>query len=140
MFLSHAAPANAIFNQFVRNVLQTNVEPKAEQKPSFVPAVDVVENAQAFQILLDLPGVDPTSIDISVDKGVLSIKGERVIGLAEGSKINRQERSRGEFLRKFTLPESADTNKINASHAHGVLQIDIAKAEVAAPRRISVAS
>ncbi len=140
MFLSHSAPANAIFNQFVRNVLQANVEDKSEHKPSYVPAVDVLENAQDFQILVDLPGVDPASIDISVEKGVLSVKGERVIAIVEGSKINRQERARGEFLRKFTLPELADANKINASHSHGVLQISIAKAEVTAARRIAVAS
>jgi|SRR4249919_168717 len=103
------------------------------------PRVDVREEAERFVILADLPGVDPANIDISMDKGVLSIKGERSADAhGEGDRVSRREREHGEFLRQFALPESADPESIVATNKHGVLEVVIPKRPQSTPRRIQV--
>lgn len=87
----------------------------------------------------DVPGVDPEAIDISMEKGVLTIKGERKSeSTQETGSYRRVERQSGQFYRRFTLPDSADADKIEASSEHGVLMITIPKQEVAVSRRIEV--
>ena len=106
---------------------------------SWTPSVDITENDDAFTILADIPGVDPKDIEISMDKGVLSIKGERKSEkVEEKENYRRVERQRGQFYRRFTLPESADADKIEAKSEHGVITITIPKQEVAVSRRIEV--
>jgi HSP20 family protein len=104
-----------------------------------VPSVDISENDTAFTLLADIPGVDPNNIDISMEKGVLTIKGERKsINAEESENFRRVERQSGQFYRRFTLPDSADADKIEAKSEHGVLTITIPKQEVAISRRIEV--
>lgn len=105
----------------------------------WVPRVDVREEANRFVILADLPGVDPEQIDIQMDKGVLSIKGQRS-GEAgtETERYSRIERRQGSFHRDFALPDSADAEGIVASGRNGVLEISIPKKAESAPRRIQV--
>ena len=106
---------------------------------SWAPSVDITENDEAFTILADIPGVDPKDIEISMDKGVLSIKGERKSETVEEKEnYRRVERQSGQFYRRFTLPESADADKIEAKSEHGVITITIPKQEVAVSRRIEV--
>ena len=106
---------------------------------SWAPSVDITENDDAFTILADIPGVDPKDIEISMDKGVLSIKGERKSETVEEKEnYRRVERQSGQFYRRFTLPESADAEKIEAKSEHGVITITIPKQEVAVSRRIEV--
>ena len=106
---------------------------------SWVPSVDITENDDAFTILADIPGVDPNEIEISMDKGVLSIKGERKSETVEEKEnYRRVERQSGQFYRRFTLPDSADAEKIEAKSEHGVITITIPKQEVAVSRRIEV--
>ena len=106
---------------------------------SWAPSVDITENDEAFTILADIPGVDPKDIEISMDKGVLSIKGERKSEkVEEKENYRRVERQSGQFYRRFTLPESADADKIEAKSEHGVITITIPKQEVAVSRRIEV--
>ena len=106
---------------------------------SWAPSVDISENDNAFTILADIPGVDPKDIEISMDKGVLSIKGERKSEkVEEKENYRRVERQRGQFYRRFTLPDSADAEKIEAKSEHGVITITIPKQEVAVSRRIEV--
>ena len=106
---------------------------------SWAPSVDITENDDAFTILADIPGVDPKDIEISMDKGVLSIKGERKSETVEEKEnYRRVERQSGQFYRRFTLPDSADTDKIEAKSEHGVITITIPKQEVAISRRIEV--
>ena len=90
-------------------------------------------------IFADIPGVDPQAIEVQMDKGVLSIKGERTLeGEQEGGHFSRIERRHGLFHRRFALPDSADAEKITASGRHGVLEISIPKRPESAPRRIQV--
>ena len=105
----------------------------------WTPRVDVKEEDKRFVILADIPGVDPKDIDVSMDKGVLTIRGERKSESAEASgKSTRVERFYGAFHRSFALPDSADSEGISASGKHGVLEISIPKKAETTPRRISV--
>jgi len=106
---------------------------------NWAPSVDISEDDKAFTLLADIPGVDPDNIDISMDKGVLTIKGERQsVNTEESENFKRVERQSGQFYRRFTLPDSADAEKIEANSKHGVLTITIPKQEVAVSRRIEV--
>ena len=105
----------------------------------WAPSVDISEDEKAFTLLADIPGVDPKDIDISMEKGVLTITGERSSeDVAEGENFRRVERQSGQFYRRFTLPDSADADKIEAKSEHGVLTVTIPKQEMTISRRIEV--
>lgn len=106
---------------------------------NWAPSVDIIENDKAFTLQADIPGVDPKDIEISMEKGVLTIKGERRSeNVEEGENYRRVERQSGQFYRRFNLPDSADAEKIEARSEHGVITITIPKQEVAVSRRIEV--
>ena len=106
---------------------------------NWAPSVDISETETAFTLLADIPGVDPKDIEISMEKSVLTIKGERYSeNVEEQEDYRRVERQSGQFYRRFTLPDSANADKIEAKSEHGVLKITIPKQEVAVSRRIEV--
>jgi HSP20 family protein len=106
---------------------------------SWIPRVDVREEAERFVVAADVPGVEGKDIEITADKGVLTIKGERRSEKkASEDGFERVERASGTFLRRFTLPESADAEAIKATHTNGVLEVTIPKRPQEQPRRISV--
>lgn len=106
------------------------------------PAVDVREYADRFQLLLDVPGVEPKDVEITLDNGVLTVSGNRseVTGSngADQPQQQRIERPEGRFHRRFILPDTADAENVNAAGRNGVLEIVIRKQPKAQPRRISV--
>lgn len=104
---------------------------------NWLPPVDIKEDSRQFVLYADMPGVDPASIDITMEHGVLVLQGERMSGAASAN-LRRQERLLGRFERRFVMPDSADGSKISAQCRHGVLQIIIPKTERAKPRRIEV--
>ncbi len=105
----------------------------------WAPRVDIREEEKGFMILADVPGVDPSTIEVSMDKSILTIKGERPLDKDEnGSKLTRQERVYGKFHRRFSLPESADAEGISAHGRFGVLEISIPKKAETTPRRIDI--
>ena len=105
----------------------------------WMPRVDIKEENDRFVILADIPGVDPNDIEIHMDKGILSIKGERRNESREqNERYSRVERSHGVFYRRFALPDSANPDGISASGSHGVLEISIPKRPESTPRRIAV--
>jgi HSP20 family protein len=105
----------------------------------WAPRVDIKEEPQRFVIQADIPGVDPKDIEIHMDKGILSIKGERKIeSSASSDEYSRVERAHGMFYRRFALPDSANPEGITASGKHGVLEISIPKKPETTPRRIEV--
>ncbi len=107
----------------------------------WIPAVDIKETDSAFEIHADIPGVDPKDIDVHMENGILTIKGERTTeNKEENEGYKRIERSRGSFYRRFSLPDTADADKITAKSNHGVLEITIPKQEKVQPRKISVDS
>lgn len=109
----------------------------------WAPNVDINEFEDKFQLYVDLPGVDPKDVDITLENSVLTITGERFLQ-AEKADENvtrrRTERGSGRFYRRFILPETVDADKVKASDRHGVLEILIPKQAKAMPRRIKVAA
>jgi HSP20 family protein len=106
---------------------------------AWVPAVDIKEEAQQFVIEADIPGVDPKDIEIFMENGVLTLKGERQsVNEEEAKNYKRVERTHGTFYRRFSLPDTADAEKVTASGQNGVLQITIPKRELALSRKITV--
>ena len=112
------------------------------QSVSWIPRVDIYEETERFVVLADVPGVEAKDIDITAENGVLTIRGERRSEKKESDKngYERTERTSGSFLRRFTLPESANTESITAKQTNGVLEVSIPKHPQVQPRRISVAA
>ena len=107
----------------------------------WVPAVDVKEDDDKFTILVDVPGVDTGDIEVTMEKGVLSIRGERhTESEQEHDGYKRIERARGTFYRSFALPDTADAENITARGKNGVLEIVIPKHARVQPRKIAVES
>lgn len=105
----------------------------------WAPAVDIMEDRDGFLIRADIPGVDPKDIEVHMENGMLTIKGEKESGSKEEREgYKRVERSYGSFYRRFGLPETADPDRIAANSHHGVLEVRIEKQEKVQPRRISV--
>ncbi|HET7923272.1 MAG TPA: Hsp20/alpha crystallin family protein [Rhodanobacteraceae bacterium] len=105
----------------------------------WTPRVDIKEEDARFVIFADIPGVDPKDIEVTMEKGILSIKGERKAESTEqNGKLTRAERSHGLFYRRFALPDSANAEGIDATGRNGVLEISIPKRAETAPRRINV--
>jgi HSP20 family protein len=105
----------------------------------WVPAVDIKETDDHFMIVADIPGVAPEDIEVQMENGVLTIKGERETEKTEEKDdFKRIERSFGSFYRRFSLPETADPDSIEAKSHNGVLEITINKQEKTQPRKISV--
>ena len=103
------------------------------------PAVDLKEESDQFVILADLPGVDPKDIEITMENGTLAIRGERKSEKEEERKgYHRVERVRGTFYRRFSLPDTANTEKIEAKGKDGVVEIVIPKHDKVQPRKIAV--
>jgi HSP20 family protein len=107
----------------------------------WVPAVDIKEEKDSFVIVADIPGVDPNDIEVHMENGMLTIKGEKESEKKEEREgYKRVERSFGSFYRRFSLPDTADAEKITAKSNNGVLEVRIAKQEQVQPRKISVNS
>lgn len=105
----------------------------------WTPAVDIKENPDSFELHADVPGVDPKEIEITMEDGVLAVKGERSTETKEEREgYRRVERARGTFYRRFSLPDTADASRITARGENGVLKVTIPKVEKAQPRRIEV--
>ena len=105
----------------------------------WAPAVDIKEEQDRFVIHADIPGVNPDDIDISMENGVLTIKGEKnTEARTVKDNYKRVERIYGSFYRRFSLPDTADNDAINAKCKNGVLDIVIPKREAVKPKKISV--
>ncbi len=105
----------------------------------WVPAVDIVEENDRFVLHADVPGVNAEDIDVSMDNGVLSVSGQRSSEkTSEENGYRRIERSHGRFLRRFTLPDTADAESITAKSSNGILEVSIPKLPVVQSRRITV--
>lgn len=108
---------------------------------AFSPALDVEENEDGFTLHVELPGVTPDQVDVSIEENVLTVAGQRDFYSdtnAEGFK--RIERRFGRFHRAVRLPDRVDPDRIEASYRDGLLTITVPKAESAKPRRIQVAT
>ena len=111
----------------------------ATESGAWLPPVDIHEEESQFVLSVDLPGVDPKAVEITSDKGVLTIRGQREDTRREAREgYRRVERINGEFQRRFSLPESADVQSIQAKSSNGVLEVTIPKLAQVQPHRITV--
>jgi HSP20 family protein len=135
---------NPLANEFQRMVDRFFADYEGNDQSSVVtsewaPRVDIREEDKRFVIEADIPGVDPKDIEVHMDKGILSIRGERKSeSTVEEGNYTRVERSRGMFHRRFALPDSADAEGISAKGRHGVLEITIPKKPETTPRKIEI--
>jgi HSP20 family protein len=105
-------------------------------RPAVMP-MDAWQENDVFFIELDLPGIDPDSIDLDVERNVLTVKAERP-NRASDVQLIAAERPRGVFSRQLILGDALDTDKVEAGYEHGVLTLKIPVAEKAKPRKISI--
>jgi HSP20 family protein len=111
----------------------------AADSGAWLPPVDIHEEANQYLLHLDLPGVDPKAVEITSDQGVLTIRGRREDSRKESREgFRRVERISGDFQRRFSLPETADTQNIKAKVANGVLEVSIPKLAQVQPLRVQV--
>ena len=133
-------PVKQIFDRlFEGSLFQNATDESSVVTSQWVPRVDIKEEADRFLLYADIPGVDPQAIEVQMDKGLLTIKGERhAEKVDETERYSRIERRHGIFHRRFALPDSADPDGITASGHNGVLTICIPKRPESTPRRIQV--
>jgi HSP20 family protein len=112
---------------------------------AWVPPVDIHEYNDRFELYVDLPGVEPSKVDLTLEDGVLTLSGQRAgetgetgEGRDKDIQYRRTERSHGHLHRRFVLPDTADSQGVNATGKNGVLTVTIAKHPKALPRRIQI--
>lgn len=131
----HRELINAFNGAFERSTTDASSAATAD----WAPAVDIEEYADKFVLYADIPGIDPASIEVTLEKGVLTLSGAREQAVEQaGIERKRSERATGKFLRRFVLPDTADSEAVSASGKHGVLQVVIPKRAQAQPRKIAV--
>jgi HSP20 family protein len=135
-------PIRQLFDRlFDGGLFQTGSDESSVVTSQWMPLVDIREESDRFVLYADIPGVDPQDIEVQMDKGVITIKGERrAEATSETERYSRVERAHGSFHRRFALPDSADPDGITASGSNGVLRITIPKRPESTPRRIQVGS
>jgi HSP20 family protein len=136
MSLSHYDPLAGlrVFENAFSNLLN---EPQTNRP--WTPSVDIFETENELVLKADLPDVDLKDIDVRVENHTLTIEGERKFEQSSNAKgYHRMERSYGKFVRSFAVPNTFDTEKINASYKNGLLTVTLIKKEAAKPRQIKI--
>ena len=127
------------FRDFDRMTEQLLGGPAANVRtPRFMP-MDLYRSGDHFVLHADLPGIDPGSVDVSVENNVLTIAAERSERTEEGVQWIASERFTGRYLRQLSLGDGIDSDKISATYANGVLTVTLPVAERAKPRKVSIA-
>jgi HSP20 family protein len=124
------------YNRSSRKTL-ANSDDRSFEVGDWMPVVDIEETEDAFSIKAELPGVEKDDVSINIDKGVLTIKGEKKTE-TEDKKRHRVECSYGSFVRSFTLPQSINVDEVEAEYNNGILNLTIPKSEEAKPKEIEV--
>ncbi|WP_018947152.1 MULTISPECIES: Hsp20/alpha crystallin family protein [unclassified Thioalkalivibrio] len=134
----------SLLNQLSRELGRLPDVPGGEDSVSaadWSPAVDIREEDDAYVLHADVPGVDPKDIELHMENGVLTLRGERKYEHEEEQEgYKRVERMRGTFFRRFSLPDTADAENISARSQNGVLEVRIPKQARVQPRRIEIES
>jgi HSP20 family protein len=111
----------------------------SEASVAFIPAVDVQEEKDRYVVKADLPGVKPEDIEVTAEKGILTLRGERKAEKRDNAEgYERLERVSGSFTRRFALPENVQGDAIKAKFTHGVLEVSIPKQPVVPAKRVTV--
>jgi len=141
MSLVHHKPVN-LFNQFndeMNRYFSLTRTGAANQEHDWMPAVDIREEDKQYLLTADIPGVNRKDIEITLEEGVLTVKGERntETDVSEAG-YRRRERTHGTFMRQFTLPDTVNATSISATAKDGVLEITIPKQDKPEARKITV--
>jgi len=119
-----------------QEVEQAGEPTKAERY--FIPPVDIYETDEAVTLIADMPGVTKEGVEINLENDTLTIRGTKTGNGVQGERVLLKEFETGHYLRKFTIAETIDQAKIEASMADGVLTLVLPKVEPAKPRKIEV--
>ncbi len=142
MSLIRYQPINLFDNfndEINRHIGNMRSKAAANQECNQAPAVDIREQENSYLLSADIPGVDRENIEITLEDGVLTLKGERrEEDATNGQVYRRRERAQGTFMRQFTLPETVDTQNISATVKDGVLDVVIPKQAKPQPTRITI--
>lgn len=123
----------------VNRLFDRTTDASSAATADWVPPVDIEEYADRFVLHADVPGIEPSSIEITLEKGVLTLSGSREQTVEQaGVERRRSERAGGKFLRRFVLPDTVDADNVSASGKNGVLEVVIPKRAQAQPRKIAV--
>ena len=131
--------ANSAFDRLWSGLNQ-DLARSEERSGSYTPRVDVVEAPDAYTIELEIPGVDPKAVEVTLLDDVLTVRGEKPArrDLGETERSWSSERSHGQFERRFRFPVAVDADGVTAQAANGVLSLRVAKAPEAKPHRIEI--
>jgi HSP20 family protein len=125
------------FNRFFERNAGTDTSTGATA--DWTPAVDIEEYTDRFVLYADVPGVDPKSIEVTLEQGVLTLAGARERNVEQnGVESKRAERASGRFYRRFSLPDTVNSDAVSARGSNGVLEVVIPKRPTAQPRKIAV--
>ncbi len=102
------------------------------------PAINIGASPKQVDVYVFAAGLDPASLDVSLQQNLLSIAGERKVEVPEGTQVYRRERFNGSFRRVITLPEDVDPDQVSANYRDGVLHITVQRKEEHQPRKIEV--
>lgn len=140
MLMNEGALTNRLFG--APNLLPSlfDVVEQATPAQAYVPPFDCYETENTWELLLDAPGIAKEDLKLSVEAGVLTIRGSRKAPEIKEGSYRHNHRWAGEFVRTFRLGDGLDTSRIEASFKDGVLRVSIAKAESAKPREITIQS
>lgn len=135
-------PRNRLAQQHNGIDRSLRIREASDVSANWIPPVDVEEHEERFQLYVDLPGVAASDVKITLQAGVLTISGERLIPVREQHTIKhaRRERGLGSFHRQFVLPDCVDSENVTATERNGVFEITIPKQAAARPRRIEIAA
>ena len=127
-----------LFDEMLGNGFRQTAEERS-LRGAWVPAINILEQDEAVLITADLPGLKAEDVEVTVDEGTLTIRGERKFEEAsEGETYHRVERHYGEFERSFNLPTSIDSSKITACFTNGEMVLTLPKHEESKPRSIKI--
>lgn len=149
MYESMLSFANPLFGDFERlqrqldDLFGTSGLPASIRSvaPGAFPAINVGVTPTSVEVLAFAPGIDPAKIEVSIDRGVLTIAGERPAPQPDTDAevvVYGRERVRGDFRRTISLPDEVDGSRVEARYRHGVLHVSVARPQSAQPRRITV--
>ena len=120
------------------DVTRTETEETRDPGPIFRPATDIFEKGDVVTVVIDMPGVTPASVDVSVENRSLTVRGAIDAPAPEGYRRIYAEYAPGMFERAFSLPDTIDADAIDATHRDGVLTLILKKSEAAKPKQIKV--
>lgn len=122
---------DVVFDRFLRGV--------STRSGTWSPPVDIEESSEAYSVRMDLPGFTPDAVDVSIEKGVLSVSGQREEAVrTEGVEQHLAERRTGQFNRTFRLPEVVDADAVKGKFKNGVLELSLPKVAQAKPKKVEI--